>query len=314
MRVTKKKLYNTEIGGSCGAGVYWALTDNQRVLHIYGNGNMKNCDSLWPQYASDIEKIIISPGVQSIGNGVFSGSWGWFSKVMTVVLPESATIKPYAFTGCSLLSDVYYLGSPESWDPESLADGNWPLTTATIHYLTAAGHCGDGVFWALERDGVLRIFGSGAVDDFAAGNAPWADYASQIAAVCVESGVSNVPAGTFSGCKNLVSASVAPGVQADGAFDGCALKMQSQIALLSQNEVRLHLAIAADTAVCAVIYDENGKMLACRCFAAGEAREEDAVLTSALAAGRVKLFTTDRGSAPAAPALTYEIPAEDAGT
>ncbi len=286
-----------------------AFATSYSLKRVDGFGS---CTQVYGYTFYGCSSLVQSPDLQnvtSIGIWAFSDC----SSLPYIILSDKLNYVGYgAFARCDSLKDVYYLGTPDSWARTQISDDNTALTSATIHYLTAAGHCGNGVFWALEWDGVLRIFGSGAVDDFAAGDAPWAEYADQIAAVCVESGVSNVPAGTFSGCKNLVSASVAPGVQADSAFDGCALKMQSQIALLSQNEVRLHLAIAADTAVCAVIYDENGKMLACRCFAAGEAREEDAVLTSALAAGRVKLFTTDRGSAPAAPALTYEIPAEDA--
>lgn len=68
--------------------------------------------------------------------------------------------------------------------------------------IPVSGICGERLTWDLEG-GTLRISGSGAMDGYAAGEAPWYSARGQITEVVIGSGVTSVGEHAFSGCRNL---------------------------------------------------------------------------------------------------------------
>ena len=54
-----------------------------------------------------------------------------------------------------------------------------------------SGTCGDGLTWALNAEGILRISGLGAMEDYdsGAGRAPWYGLREDILSVYVDQGV-----------------------------------------------------------------------------------------------------------------------------
>ena len=73
------------------------------------------------------------------------------------------------------------------------------------------GTCGetatDQVTWTLTG-GVLEISGTGNMKHYTDTNPPWADYRSQIAAVTIGAGVTQIGARAFIGCTNLAAITV----------------------------------------------------------------------------------------------------------
>lgn len=85
----------------------------------------------------------------------------------------------------------------------------------------ADGVCGESVSWTLTDDGVLTVFGEGAMTNFAAGEAPWYAERGAVRKLVVENGVTSVGSGAFSGCGLIetVTLPLTLGSIGDGAFD-----------------------------------------------------------------------------------------------
>ena len=88
-----------------------------------GNGAFYDCHSL--------TSITIPNSVTSIGGSAFEGC----SILTSIIIPNSVTSIGYrAFSYCNSLKVVYYSGSDNEWNNISIADGNYYLLNATIHY------------------------------------------------------------------------------------------------------------------------------------------------------------------------------------
>ena len=81
----------------------------------------------------------------------------------------------------------------------------------------------NGVTYNLGYNYVLTISGTGAIPDFAAGEAPWFAYADKIHTVIIEDGVTSIGACAFYGCRNIYSLSLPGSITSIGyaAFHGC---------------------------------------------------------------------------------------------
>ena len=84
------------------------------------------------------------------------------------------------------------------------------------------GKCGESAYWVLE-DGVLLIFGEGAMEDYSAGGAPWYALREQITAVVIEEEISRIGNQAFYNCVNVTGAEIPRSVTAIGtaAFSTC---------------------------------------------------------------------------------------------
>lgn len=109
------KDYIYSFGGECGANgdyVIWVLTDEdgdntKETLTIAGNGVMKDYSKLedrpWNNNCDKIQKVIIEPGVTSIGESAFYNC----SNLSSVTIPSGVTsIGDNAFYQCSGLSSI----------------------------------------------------------------------------------------------------------------------------------------------------------------------------------------------------------------
>lgn len=119
--------------GDCGANIKWAL-DTKGTLHVYGTGAMNSYSretSPLYYYRNDINSVILSEGITSIGNWFFYNCY----KLTKMVIPNSVTIigdcaahscsrlteivipvnvtsvGSYAFSGCSTLTSAEFLGN-----------------------------------------------------------------------------------------------------------------------------------------------------------------------------------------------------------
>lgn len=87
------------------------------------------------QGCSGLTSVTLPEGVTSIGGGAFRGCGG----LTSLTIPVSLTsIESSAFEMPKSLPDVYYAGSEAQWQTIKIGSFNGCLTSATIHYNSAA--------------------------------------------------------------------------------------------------------------------------------------------------------------------------------
>lgn len=82
----------------------------------------------------------------------------------------------------------------------------------------ASGNCGDSVIWTLYQNGLLKISGSGEIQQ-----STWYSYKESITSLVVENGITAIHNNIFSYCNNLNEVTIADSVTTidSGAFRGC---------------------------------------------------------------------------------------------
>lgn len=85
--------------------------------------------------------------------------------------------------------------------------------------------CSDGVYWTLDSDGLLTVWGQGSMSGFLPGEspAPWDGRREEIRRVVIEDGVTTLEDYAFYGCAALNEVTVGADVRAIGTwtFRGC---------------------------------------------------------------------------------------------
>ena len=148
-------------------------------------------------YCDSITSITIPEGVTSIGNYAFRSC----AKLTCLMIPASVkSIAESAFDYTYLLSEVFYFGTDKQ-RTELLSVNNW-LTLADWHYAVPNQTCGENLYWELKNS-TLTIFGTGAMEDYATGSAPWSAHCKEIARV-VLAGVDYVGINAFNGFSELI--------------------------------------------------------------------------------------------------------------
>ena len=176
----------TSIGQSAFAGC-----KKIRWIHIPPSVEIIDSDAF--MNCSALASIIIPDGVEVISSMTFYGC----EALARAEIPVSITaIQASAFSMCTSLSEVYYDGSKGQWGKITIANGNGPLSTATVHYAieTITGTCGNNLIWELDNGtGMLTISGTGALEDFNnSDQQPWKDLRDDIRFVVIEEGVTSL--------------------------------------------------------------------------------------------------------------------------
>ncbi len=216
--------------GITGTGVYVfpnmtsltsvVMADSVRTL---GSGSFQGCSSLIV--------LRVGEGVESIGSTCFQRCSG----LTAVSLPKSLrTVGRGAFDGCSSLQAAIYPGT-EAEFAASVAveqEGNDLLVAALRCSDTpaTAGLLGESASWSFSG-GVLTVRGTGDLPDFpasAAGDRPFASFASDIRALSLEGGITSIGAYLFTGLPAVTTLTLPDGITdiGEGAFSSCAALSQ----------------------------------------------------------------------------------------
>ena len=223
--------------GACGDNLTWKL-DDKGTLTISGKGAMTEwvySDSApWKTYSNTINKVVIQPGVTSIGGYAFSecknltsitipegvtsigigAFWKCFD-LTSITIPEGVTrIGGSAFEGCSSLTNITIPKSVTSIGGYAFSECK-NLTSITIP---------EGV--TRIEDGVLSGCGLRSIT-IPKGVTSIGRYAfqecSSLTSITIPEGVTSIGIGAFSGCLDLMSITIPEGVTRIGsrAFEGC---------------------------------------------------------------------------------------------
>ena len=99
---------------------------------------------------------------------------------------------------------------------------NTVTTQSTATTIVKSGKCGENVTYTLDSDGLLKISGSGNMNDYYIGNSPF--YLNKdIKEIVIGDGVTSIGMSVFDSCSSLTSIEIPVGVTSlkDFVFYGC---------------------------------------------------------------------------------------------
>lgn len=194
----------TIASGSCGANAAWTLYPNG-LLEISGHGAMESQTEPikvpFLNYASQIITIEIGEGITKIGNFTYFPT---FTNCTSLIIwNPDIVFDQYALTGVSSSSGFEIRGYSGSTAQKYANEKS--LSFAPCSPILAMDSCGETAYWQLHENGVLRIYGSGAMQTNA--RPPWYNYASLIKTIdiCEEiTEISRVVIPSETNCKKLI--------------------------------------------------------------------------------------------------------------
>lgn len=129
----------------------------------------------------------------------------WTSSDPEVVTVDNGLLTPVS-AGTATVTAVYYNG-----DEEMQATCEVEITEVKI---VEEGQCGDNVYWKLDEEGTLTIYGKGDTWNYTYNDAPW--YTSRPKKLIVETGVTGIGERLFNKSTQLSSISLPDSVTSIG--------------------------------------------------------------------------------------------------
>lgn len=204
---------------------------NENMMMDYARAE----DTPWYSSRDEITYILTQYGVKKISSYAFAEC----DKVTEVRIGDEITeIDSNAFSGCSALEKVSFVGTMAQWKALSIGEGNDILKkvkvvcsdgtiegsgTDTDETIVASGTCGENLTWRLNDEGTLTISGSGEMENYFINSSPWHVEWEKIKNVVIQPGATSVGNAAFSGCRRLISVAISKDVINIGnyAFSGC---------------------------------------------------------------------------------------------
>lgn len=241
--------------GTCGTNVYYTYSGGH--LYIYGNGRIADYiagTAPWYSYATEVQSVTISEGVQHIGRSAFETfvrcssysipnsvkgigeyAFAYNSALTSIALPGVESVGGSAFMGCSALTSATYPSTA------SIAAGNDKLTQAanyggsstpsnpgipsgSIYYESTSG----SIKWSFYTNGALVI--SPAITgqsvhmaSYANQSTPWASYIPNITSITISDGILTIGEYAFANMTAVTSVNIGQSTTSIGAyaFSGC---------------------------------------------------------------------------------------------
>ena len=191
--------------GECGENLIWEVFKEETVLVISGTGAMTNWETPdaapWAEFNDFIEMIVIREDVEAISENCFSGinfnCVIYFDGNNCSIPDVEGAIPSDYYIVCNQNSTAHAYA--EKYDIECSVSDDY-----TEQELLGSGICGEDVYWMLEYDGWLTIYGEGEMDSYeSADAAPWAVYSEYITNIIIESNIKNIGENCFGTCPNI---------------------------------------------------------------------------------------------------------------
>ena len=192
----------------------------------------------WKDYVSEVEKIVISDDVTTIGDVAFQDCTG----LTTVTIPAGVTYIGYdAFYKCTAVTDVYCNADPLklTWEENGCDDFKYDGSTI-IHvadadpWYTKFGGVVHGIFrdpstvpltWNYDAGTkTLTFSGTEAIPSCNdSDKRPWIDYVSEVENIVINEGVRGIGNYAFYNCDGLTTVTIPASVKSIGsyAFEDC---------------------------------------------------------------------------------------------
>ncbi len=146
-------------------------------------------------------------------------------------MPSSVTeIGSYAFCGCIRLANIIF-----SDNIESIGSNAFEECPAIIEF----GECGTNLIWILDCKGILKIFGSGEMTEYASyADTSWYNLLDKIRSVVIYDKVTSIGQHAFHNCINLTNILIPDSISSIGkyAFSNCTnlrnIKIPNSVTLL----------------------------------------------------------------------------------
>ncbi|MCM1257542.1 MAG: leucine-rich repeat protein [Roseburia sp.] len=230
----------TAVSGSCGVNLSWTFDAKAGILQISGTGEMENYEMAefssipWNSQRENIKKVVIEPGVTSIGSNAFLNC----INLTEAELPESvSSIGSQAFDGCISLREIEIpdkvtsiknltfincSGLKKVTLPEGITSiEQWAFMGCTLQELTMPNGIENVAEDAFKDTTVekLTLTGEGTVES--TGLIDQSRKALKEVVIC--QGITEIDADTFGACENLVRVELPEGITRIGerAFEGC---------------------------------------------------------------------------------------------
>ena len=150
---------------------------------------------------TNLSEITIPASVVAIGAKAFANT-GLIRITAMPVTPPSA--EENTFT--DVPADIELVVPDESVDAYSKAIGWSDFGNHTT--ILASGTCGINAKWQLTNDGIMTVFGTGAMRNYSSSNtarAPWVQHVAQLRTLVVEEGITTIGNYAFYDCDSLTT-------------------------------------------------------------------------------------------------------------
>ena len=219
---------------------------------FYGCENLKEVN--WPGSVTAVQSntfgkcgsltsLTLPAGVVTINSNAFGNTGSNYASALNEIrfLGNAPLIAETGFVGVT--ATVYYSANNASWTEDIFQNYGGTITWVADNtipgsgeeeevYIIASGTCGENVYWSLDSNGELLVYGSARsraavsfdMDNYTSPEeTPWFAYQSQIKAVTVESTVNSIGTNAFAECTNLTEVTIEEGVSkvGDSAFSKC---------------------------------------------------------------------------------------------
>ena len=196
------------INNKCGDNLYWYV-DDENTLTIFGTGTMDDYDNIdnkapWRSLNPAPTSLVLEKGITYIGDYAFYDCYD-FTEVHS-----SAAIAPTlgtdAFANINENATLYYPASSE----QSYDEKGW--FNYFPQHIESDGKCGDNLYWYVDDENILTIFGTGAMYDYSSSSnkAPWRSLNPAPTSLVLEEGITHIGNYAFNDCYSFTGSLTIP--------------------------------------------------------------------------------------------------------
>lgn len=175
---------------------------------------------------STYTEYTVPESVESIRPKAFEEALNLTSVTLNTGITE---IGDSAFIGCTNIIAANYCGTQENWNTVTVGANNESLTNSLVYeygtenFNYGKGTCGTNLTWVLYGNGSLVISGTGSMDDYSAGSAPWSNLSSKIVLIKISDGVTTIGNSAFAFCSSAETVEIPSSITTigDAAFAEC---------------------------------------------------------------------------------------------